>query len=70
MVLTKMKEVAQAYIGETVKNVVITVPDYFNNSQLRQATQDATTIADLDVVHMINEPTASAIAYGLDNWSG
>nr|GFA66543.1 putative heat shock protein 70 family [Tanacetum cinerariifolium]GFA66557.1 putative heat shock protein 70 family [Tanacetum cinerariifolium] len=69
MVLTKMKEVAETYIGETVKNAVITVPAYFNDCQ-RQATKDAATIAGLNVVRMINEPTAAAIAYGVDNWSG
>ncbi|GJX03230.1 putative heat shock protein 70 family protein [Tanacetum coccineum] len=69
MVLTKMKEVAETYIGETVKNAVITVPAYFNDCQ-RQTTKDAATIAGLNVVRMINEPTAAAIAYGVDNWSG
>ncbi|GKE58728.1 putative heat shock protein 70 family protein [Tanacetum coccineum] len=69
MVLTKMKEVAETYIGETVKNAVITVPAYFNDCQ-RQATKDAAAIAGLNVVSMINEPTAAAIAYGVDNWSG
>ncbi|GJV43948.1 putative mediator of RNA polymerase II transcription subunit 37c [Tanacetum coccineum] len=62
MVLTKMKEVAETYIGETVKNAVITVPAYFNDCQ-RQATKDAAAIAGLNVVSMINEPTAAAIAY-------
>ncbi|KAL7589237.1 hypothetical protein Lser_V15G39484 [Lactuca serriola] len=65
MVLAKMKEIAEAYIGCTVKNVVITVPAYFNDCQ-RQATKDAATIAGLNVVRMINEPTAAAIAYGVD----
>ncbi|XP_077238157.1 heat shock 70 kDa protein 4-like [Tasmannia lanceolata] len=65
MVLTKMKEIAEAYLGSTVKNAVITVPAYFNDSQ-RQATKDAGAIAGLNVMRMINEPTAAAIAYGLD----
>ncbi|KAI9081320.1 hypothetical protein K1719_036741 [Acacia pycnantha] len=65
MVLTKMKEVAEAYLGQTVKNAVVTVPAYFNDSQ-RQATKDAGAIAGLNVMRMINEPTAAAIAYGLD----
>ncbi|KAG4115522.1 hypothetical protein ERO13_D12G109950v2 [Gossypium hirsutum] len=65
MVLTKMKEVAEAYLGQTVKNAVITVPAYFNDSQ-RQATKDAGAIAGLNVLRIINEPTAAAIAYGLD----
>ncbi|KAK1437158.1 hypothetical protein QVD17_02944 [Tagetes erecta] len=68
MVLGKMKETAEAYLGKAVKNAVITVPAYFNDSQ-RQATKDAGTIAGLNVVRMINEPTAAAIAYGLDNES-
>lgn len=65
MVLTKMREVAEAYIGQKVKDAVITVPAYFNDSQ-RQATKDAGTIAGLNVLRIINEPTAAAIAYGLD----
>merc|ERR1712048_1256988 len=65
MVLTKMKEVAESYTGKTVKNAVITVPAYFNDSQ-RQSTKDAGTIAGLNVLRIINEPTAAAIAYGLD----
>ena len=65
MVLIKMKEVAEAYLGKTVKDAVITVPAYFNDSQ-RQATKDAGTIAGLNVTRIINEPTAAAIAYGLD----
>ncbi|TYH38726.1 hypothetical protein ES332_D12G129700v1 [Gossypium tomentosum] len=65
IVLTKMKEVAEAYLGQTVKNAVITVPAYFNDSQ-RQATKDAGAIAGLNVLRIINEPTAAAIAYGLD----
>tara|TARA_Y100001958_G_C21247787_1_gene579585 strand:- start:4656 stop:6569 length:1914 start_codon:yes stop_codon:yes gene_type:complete len=66
MVLTKMKETAESYIGEEVKDAVITVPAYFNDSQ-RQATKDAGQIAGLNVLRIINEPTAAAIAYGLDN---
>ena len=65
MVLTKMKDIAETYIGQTVKNVVVTVPAYFNDAQ-RQATKDAGMIAGLNVVRIINEPTAAAIAYGLD----
>tara|TARA_Y100001936_G_C16071803_1_gene671149 strand:+ start:728 stop:2659 length:1932 start_codon:yes stop_codon:yes gene_type:complete len=66
MILIKMKEVAEAYIGEEVKDAVITVPAYFNDSQ-RQSTKDAGSIAGLNVLRIINEPTAAAIAYGLDN---
>nr|AGQ50609.1 heat shock protein 70 [Neoseiulus cucumeris] len=65
MVLTKMRETAEAYLGQPVKDAVITVPAYFNDSQ-RQATKDAGTIAGLNVMRIINEPTAAAIAYGLD----
>ncbi len=65
MVLTKMKETAESYIGEEVTDAVITVPAYFNDSQ-RQATKDAGAIAGLNVLRIINEPTAAAIAYGLD----
>ncbi|CAH2326267.1 heat shock 70 kDa -like [Pelobates cultripes] len=65
MVLTKMKETAEAYLGYTVTSAVITVPAYFNDSQ-RQATKDAGVIAGLNVLRIINEPTAAAIAYGLD----
>merc|ERR1712151_698704 len=65
MVLTKMKEIAEAYLGKEVKNAVVTVPAYFNDGQ-RQATKDAGTIAGLQVKRIINEPTAAAIAYGLD----
>ncbi|KAH0513612.1 Heat shock cognate 71 kDa protein [Microtus ochrogaster] len=65
MVLTKMKEIAEAYLGKTVTNAVVTVPACFNDSQ-RQATKDAGTIAGLNVLRIINEPTAAAIAYGLD----
>ncbi|KAJ6633981.1 hypothetical protein lerEdw1_014218 [Lerista edwardsae] len=69
MVLTKMKEIAEAYLGKTINNAVITVPAYFNDSQ-RQATKDAGTIAGLNVLRIINEPTAAAIAYGLDKKVG
>ncbi|XP_025406046.1 heat shock protein 68-like [Sipha flava] len=65
MVLTKMKETAEAYLGRTVTDAVITVPAYFNDSQ-RQATKDAGAIAGLNVMRIINEPTAAALAYGLD----
>lgn len=65
MVLTKMRETAESYLGGTVTNAVITVPAYFNDSQ-RQATKDAGLIAGLNVLRIINEPTAAAIAYGLD----
>jgi len=65
MVLIKMKEIAEAYLGREVKNAVITVPAYFNDAQ-RQATKDAGTISGLNVLRIINEPTAAAIAYGLD----
>jgi L1 cell adhesion molecule like protein len=65
MVLIKMKEIAEAFLGRTVKNAVVTVPAYFNDSQ-RQATKDAGAIAGLNVQRIINEPTAAAIAYGLD----
>ncbi|KAH7642364.1 heat shock 70 kDa protein 1 [Dermatophagoides farinae] len=69
MVLTKMKETAEAYLGQKVTDVVITVPAYFNDSQ-RQATKDAGVIAGLNVLRIINEPTAAAIAYGLDKKGG
>ncbi|XP_033220513.1 heat shock protein 68-like [Belonocnema kinseyi] len=65
MVLTKMKETAEAYLGGSVKDAVITVPAYFNDSQ-RQATKDAGAIAGINVLRIINEPTAAALAYGLD----
>ena len=65
MVLTKMKEIAETYLGKPVEHAVITVPAYFNDAQ-RQATKDAGTIAGLNVKRIINEPTAAAIAYGLD----
>ena len=65
MVLQKMKGIAEAYLGQTVRDAVVTVPAYFNDAQ-RQATKDAGTIAGLNVLRIINEPTAAAIAYGLD----
>ncbi len=65
MILQKMKQTAEDYLGHTVEKAVITVPAYFNDAQ-RQATKDAGKIAGLDVVRIINEPTASALAYGLD----
>ncbi|EFC45093.1 hypothetical protein NAEGRDRAFT_79596 [Naegleria gruberi] len=65
MVLTKMKDIAEQYLGKTVKKAVITVPAYFNDSQ-RQSTKDSGTIAGLDVLRIVNEPTAAAIAYGLN----
>ncbi|VAH08115.1 unnamed protein product [Triticum turgidum subsp. durum] len=65
MVLIKMREIAEAFLGNSVKNAVVTVPAYFNDSQ-RQATKDAGAIAGLNVLRIINEPTAAAIAYGLD----
>jgi L1 cell adhesion molecule like protein len=68
MILVKMKEIAESYLGKTVKNAVVTVPAYFNDSQ-RQATKDAGAIAGLNVMRIINEPTAAAIAYGLDKKS-
>ena len=69
MVLVKMKEVAEAYLGKEVKYAVVTVPAYFNDAQ-RQATKDAGVIAGLEVLRIINEPTAAAIAYGMDKKSG
>jgi len=68
MILTKMKETASAFTGKDIKDVVVTVPAYFNDSQ-RQATKDAGAIAGLNVLRIINEPTAAAIAYGLDKKS-
>merc|ERR1712166_721449 len=65
MVLMKMKDIAEAYLGKEVRNAVVTVPAYFNDSQ-RQATKDAGAISGLNVLRIINEPTAAAIAYGLD----
>ncbi|KAI0063058.1 heat shock protein 70 [Artomyces pyxidatus] len=69
MVLTKMKETAEAYLGKKVTHAVVTVPAYFNDAQ-RQATKDAGTIAGLQVLRIINEPTAAALAYGLDKKGG
>jgi molecular chaperone DnaK len=66
MVLTKMKETAEAYLGQPVTEAVITVPAYFNDAQ-RQATKDAGRIAGLEVRRIINEPTAAALAYGMEN---
>lgn len=68
-VLTKMKETAEAYLGKTVSKAVITVPAYFNDAQ-RQATKDAGRIAGLDVLRIINEPTAAALSYGMNNKEG
>jgi heat shock protein 5 len=65
MVLGKMKEIAESFLGKTVKHAVVTVPAYFNDNQ-RQATKDAGVIAGLNVLRVVNEPTAAAIAYGLD----
>eukprot|EP00602_Paraphysomonas_sp_CaronLab_P009034 CAMPEP_0185025344 /NCGR_PEP_ID=MMETSP1103-20130426/8339_1 /TAXON_ID=36769 /ORGANISM="Paraphysomonas bandaiensis, Strain Caron Lab Isolate" /LENGTH=644 /DNA_ID=CAMNT_0027558529 /DNA_START=93 /DNA_END=2027 /DNA_ORIENTATION=- len=69
MVLVKMKEIAEAYLGQTIANAVVTVPAYFNDAQ-RQATKDAGTISGMSVQRIINEPTAAAIAYGLDKKGG
>lgn len=66
MVLSKMKEIAETYLGEPVTDAVITVPAYFNDA-CRQATKDAGAIAGLNVLRIINEPTAGAVAYGLDS---
>lgn len=68
MILSKMKDVAESYLGEPVKDAVVTVPAYFNDSQ-RQATKDAGAIAGLNVLRIINEPTAASIAYGLEKRS-
>ncbi|PKP63793.1 MAG: molecular chaperone DnaK, partial [Alphaproteobacteria bacterium HGW-Alphaproteobacteria-8] len=68
-ILQKMKETAESYLGETVTQAVITVPAYFNDAQ-RQATKDAGKIAGLEVLRIINEPTAAALAYGLDKEGG
>src|SRR6202008_740785 len=65
MILQKMKQTAEDYLGQTVTQAVITVPAYFNDAQ-RQATKDAGKIAGLEVLRIINEPTAAALAYGLD----
>jgi len=69
MILSKMKEIAENYLGEPVKKAVVTVPAYFNDAQ-RQATKDAGAIAGLNVLRIINEPTAAALAYGLDKRQG
>ena len=69
MVLTKMKETAESFLGRPVSKAVITVPAYFNDQQ-RQATKDAGKIAGLEVLRIINEPTAAALAYGLDRADG
>merc|ERR1712202_64454 len=69
MVLTKMKETAEAYLGHPLKDAVVTVPAYFNDAQ-RRATKDAGIIAGLNILRIINEPTAAAIAYGLDKNKG
>ncbi|PMV12429.1 molecular chaperone DnaK, partial [Pseudomonas sp. GW704-F2] len=68
-ILQKMKEAAEAHLGEPVTEAVITVPAYFNDAQ-RQATKDAGKIAGLEVKRIINEPTAAALAYGLDKSEG
>src|SRR5262249_15653846 len=65
LVLRKLKEAAEAYVGEKITQAVFTVPAYFNDSQ-RQATKDAGAIAGLEVLRIVNEPTAAALAYGLD----
>jgi len=69
MILGKMKDIAEGFLGKKIKNAVVTVPAYFNDAQ-RQATKDAGTIAGLNVARVINEPTAAAIAYGLDKKGG
>jgi len=69
LILRKLKEDAEAFLGEKVEKAVITVPAYFNDAQ-RQATKDAGKIAGLDVLRIINEPTAAALAYGLDKKGG
>jgi molecular chaperone DnaK len=68
-VLQKMKQSAEDYLGEAVTEAVVTVPAYFNDAQ-RQATKDAGKIAGLEVLRIINEPTAAALAYGLDKKNG
>lgn len=65
MVLIKMKEIAETYLGKKVEHAVVTVPAYFNDAQ-RQATKDAGALSGLNIVRILNEPTAAAIAYGLD----
>ena len=69
MVLTKMRSTAEAFLGSEVKHAVVTVPAYFNDAQ-RQATKDAGTISGMTVQRIINEPTAAAIAYGMDKKEG
>ena len=69
MILGKMKEIAESYLGKKVTHAVVTVPAYFNDAQ-RQATKDAGVIAGLNVLRIVNEPTAAAIAYGLDRFDG
>merc|ERR1711959_683499 len=69
MILGKMREIAESFLGKTITNAVVTVPAYFNDAQ-RQATKDAGTISSLNVLRIINEPTAAAIAYGLDKKGG
>merc|ERR1719191_1880280 len=69
MVLVKMKQTAEAFLGQRVTEAVITVPAYFNDSQ-RQATKDAGEIAGLKVMRIVNEPTAAAMAYGIDKLKG
>ena len=69
MLLQKMKQMVESYVGCEVKDAVITVPAYFNDAQ-RQATKDAGVIAGLNVLRIINEPTAAAIAYGLEKTKG
>lgn len=68
-VLGKMKETAESHLGHSITQAVVTVPAYFNDAQ-RQATKDAGRIAGLDVLHIINEPTAASLAYGLDKTDG
>ncbi len=65
MIITEMKETAEAYLGEKIKNIVVTVPAYFNDSE-RQATKDSIAIAGLNCLRIINEPTAASLCYGLD----
>jgi heat shock protein 5 len=69
MILVKMKQIAENYLGEEINHAVVTVPAYFNDAQ-RQATKNAGTIAGLEVLRIMNEPSAAAIAYGLDKMSG
>ena len=69
MILAKMKEIAEVYLGHTIRHAIVTVPAYFNEAQ-RQATRDAGTISGLSVERIISEPSAAAIAYGLDRVNG